>query len=874
MERPYFFRWPPVILFLVAMASMAWMGKKKAFKIDKAFFNSLTKDRVTSDPSVEWVNFGPGMSGYNEEFWCHPTDPDVMFMGPDMHVAYGSWDDGKSWHSIKDYDGDGQCLERVHDIAFSRKNPDFGVALERRGKIFTTHDRGRSWELKHTIKREGKKHAFNAHTKIAIDPNDDNTWYIGAGDFWNVKRNHRSLKFIHGKMDPRASYGYVLKTKDGGKSWKKLATDIAPDSLDVARILVNPMNSQEVVMATNYGFFRSTDGGKKWQKSGKGLPNNLPRDLTAYYDEAKGIYELYLVEQAVYQAAGKSVKTSGGVYKSRNGGKSWENITGDLGVDFNQITSSFHRGNYHRVMSYWFGENSKKLYPEFPENTYPIFNRIVVNPINNQEIYLVMNQRHDKSFGPGDAWKTTDGGKSWKICARVGEYWRKGKDKAYWEAKGFDTHTNVKFAHLERSLQEENEIRNGNRMLAINARGEVFMGINQQTIRSNDGGKSWEQVDDFETEAGSNKWVGRGASNLPGRFMLLESGKKDRYLLCSGEHGLWQTADLGNYPDKEAVAVEQIEGQVHDHSGNHGAHSVSTVAVHPHNPDIIYIIGWRQEHRGKLRRSMDGGKSWENIATIFEGNNGSWQAIAFQASLMIDPDNPDNMYFCTIRKAISEVGTSAKESVMTKGGYGVYRSTDGGYNWALSNSGLPAKGSVRRMVMDPKDSKKIFACLNKRTAKDPDGLYVSIDGAKSWKAMAIPSEIQGVNNLFIDRHSGEMYLSAGFRDGSYESGGVWKSDNNGKSWKKFFYAPYVWQCEVSPVNPDIIVVNVPLQVPGKRDQFKNPGIYLTKDGGQHWARINKGLGQPDKMSDVKPDPYDEHLLWAAAWGSGWFRAKI
>ena len=54
-------------------------------------------------------------------------------------------------------------------------------------------------------------------------------------------------------------------------------------------------------------------------------------------------------------------------------------------------------------------------------------------------------------------------------------------------------------------------------------------------------------------------------------------------LLCSGEHGLWQTADLGSYSDKDAVAVTQIEGQVHDINGTSGAHSISTVAVHPND---------------------------------------------------------------------------------------------------------------------------------------------------------------------------------------------------------------------------------------------------------------------------------------------------
>ena len=840
-------------------------------QIDKNYFEKLKNQKVLSDPSVEWKNFGPGMSGYNEEFWCHPTDPNVMFMGPDMHVSYGTWDNGKSWQTIKDSDGDGKDLERVLDIAFSTKNPDFGLALERRGTLFETKDRGRTWKLIYTIPG-AKKSGTNVHTKLAIHPTNDAIWFIGAGDFWNVKDNHRSLKNIHGKFQERAQYGYILRTKNGGKTWDKIANNIN-EKLDVARIIINPSKPDEMIIATNFGVFKSANGGDDWKPANTGLPNNLPRDLTSYYNSKTKEFVLYLVEQTIYEPKGKSISTKGGVYKSTDSGKSWTSITGDLGVNFNKITYGAHLNNYFKNVGYFLGVNVKSLYPELPENTYSAFNRIVVNPTNKNEIYLVANQRHDKSFGPGDAWKTEDGGKTWVICARAGEYWLTKKDKNYWEKKGNPIGANVEFSHVGRSYEELSETAFGNRLLAINSVGDVFIGVGQQTQRSTDKGKSWQQIDDYETKPGSNAWVGRGDSDLPGRFMLLETGKKDRYLLCSGEHGLWETADLGDYPDKDAVAVKQIEGQVHDHSGNSGAHSISTVAVHPNNPDIIYILMWRQEHRGKFRRSIDGGKTWENIATIFEASNGPWEDLAYQYSLIIDPINPDNIYFTAIRNPIQEVGGGSK-GVLTKGDYGVYHSEDGGYTWNLKNNGLPVNASVRRIVMDPNNPKILYASLNKRGDKDPSGLYISKNQAKSWEKVNIPSEIQGVNNLFIDRKTKDMFLSAGYRNGDAETGGVWKSTDNGKKWTKFFIAPYVWQTEVSPVNSNIILVTVPAQSGNKADQFKNPGIYLTKNGGKSWSKINKGIGQPDKMVDVKPDPINENIIWSAGWGSGWFKAIL
>ncbi|MCL7764518.1 hypothetical protein MPF19_13930 [Polaribacter sp. Z014] len=849
-----------IIVFVFSITANAQMSKS-----NKKFFKKIKNERVVSDQSVEWKNFGPGMSGYNEEFWCHPTDTNVMFMGPDMHVSYGTWDGGISWQTIKDSDGDGTDMERVHDIAFSAQNPDFGVAIERAGDVYTSNDRGRTWQVVYSIPREKGKHTSNAHTKIAINPKNDKEWMIGAGDFWNVKNNHRSLKNIHGKLDKRASYGYVLKTTNGGKSFSKIATDISED-LDVGRIIYHPKNPSTVFIATNYGVFVSYNGGDKWEAANKGLPNNLPRDLTSYYNPKTGDFVLYLVEQTIYEKAGKTTTAKGGVYKSTNNGKSWTNITGNLAIDLTKISFSSEADRYYNTIGNWFGINKKeirKTLKDLPTETLPVFNHLVVNPINENELYVNFNKKHDKTFGAGDLWKTEDGGLTWFACARDGLYWKSGKDKAYWTSRNNPMGANVEFAHLQTNI-DNSPARSGNRMLAINPKGEVFIGIDQQTLKSSDHGNSWQQVDDFETSPGSKKWIGRGTSDLPGRFMLHETGIKGRRLLASGEHGLWQTTDLDGWPDKQAVAVEQIDGQVHDHHGNHGQHSTSTMAVHPNDPNTIYSLAWRQEHRGKLRRTKDGGKTWEDISTIFEGNNPSYRGLVTQYSLTIDPKNPNNMYFCTVRKPISEVGDGSAK--LTKGGFGFYRSFDAGYTWELSNKGFGEGASVRRIKLDPKNPNTIYAALN----DNKGGLYKSTNKGSSWEKMDIPSEIKAVNNVFIDRNSHNIYIATGRRTGTYEEGGVWKSTNNGKSWEQIFMAPFVWQVETSPLDENIIVISVAGQAGKARDQFKNPGIYVSQNGAKTWTKINKGLGQPNKMVDVKPDPYNKNVLWSAAWGSGWF----
>ncbi|MFC2099065.1 WD40/YVTN/BNR-like repeat-containing protein, partial [Bacteroidota bacterium] len=119
-----------------------------------------------------------------------------------------------------------------------------------------------------------------------------------------------------------------------------------------------------------------------------------------------------------------------------------------------------------------------------------------------------------------------------------------------------------------------------------------------------------------------------------------------------------------------------------------------------------------------------------------------------------------------------------------------------------------------------------------------------------------------------------IYISTGRREGSYEEGGVWRSKDDGVTWDQIFKAPYVWQAETSPVNPEIIIISVAGQRVDMENPFMNPGIYLSENGGESWKKINRNLGQPDKIVDVKPDPYNENVLWCASWGCGWYVAYL
>ncbi|MDO6736338.1 VPS10 domain-containing protein [Wenyingzhuangia sp. 2_MG-2023] len=825
-------------------------------QLNTTYFQKLQSQKIASSDKLEWKQFGPGMAGYCEEFWCHPTDVNVLFMSPDMYNSYGSWDNGKSWQTIKDVDGSGKDMRRIQSIIFSHQDADFGFAIDVRGELYKTLDRGRTWSF---VKNMGGKHA-----ELTVDPTDDAIWYMGAGDFWNVKANHRKHNDLRGYVYAYADYGHVYKSTDKGVTWQKKKTGL-PSTLDVGRIIVDPTNNNNVVIATNSGVYRSTNKGESWELSGAGLPNNSPRDMTSYYDAVTGEFILYLVEQTFYEKSGNSVISKGGIYKSLDGGINWESISGNLAMDLTEITNYNTQNKYWRAIAYWFDVSqaeAKSMYPDYPSSVYSVYNRIVVNPKDKNDIYISHNVKHDYAFGPGDVWKTNDGGQNWFATARSGTYWSEDKNGTYWTGRNNPKGINTEFAHLKYEKAEQEEFY-GNRFLEINKDGEVFICLDQQVMRSNNKGVSWKQVDDNETAPGSDAWVGRGASNLPGRFMLLETGVANRKLFCSGEHGLWQSADLGDYPDKDAIAVKQIEGQV-NHSG---ATSISSVAVNSKNPNEIYTLQFRQDHRGQFRRSVDGGKTWSNLSyPVPYGGNLSSDNL-FQYSLTVDYNNPNNIYFCVIANPIAEVSGKLLPDDFT--GLGVYRSQDGGLTWSIENTGLPTKASVRRIKMDPKNPEVLYAALNIGTDGGNGGLYTTTNKGTNWSKVTIPSSIKAVNNVFVDKTNEYIYISCGREEGSFVEGGVWRSRDNGANWEKIFDMPYIWQTETSPINPNIITVNVALPHENKGATTFNPGAYISFDAGITWEKVNKNLGQPDTITDFKPDPENENVFWIALKGSGW-----
>ena len=149
---------------------------------------------------------------------------------------------------------------------------------------------------------------------------------------------------------------------------------------------------------------------------------------------------------------------------------------------------------------------------------------------------------------------------------------------------------------------------------------------------------------------------------------------------------------------------------------------------------------------GRLYRSADGAKTWQNI--VLPATPGQFEALA------VDPENSSNLYVDVSFRG--KAGPGQQENYF-------FRSADGGATW--SQSTLPKTGTANLLAVDPASSNIIYAGLN--------GLSRSTDSGVTWSATSISTFVEGIST---DAHrAGVVYVTT-------TDGKIYKSTDFGATW--------------------------------------------------------------------------------------------
>jgi photosystem II stability/assembly factor-like uncharacterized protein len=255
--------------------------------------------------------------------------------------------------------------------------------------------------------------------------------------------------------------------------------------------------------------------------------------------------------------------------------------------------------------------------------------------------------------------------------------------------------------------------------------------------------------------------------------------------------------------------------------GCQGSDPIVVIALHPKNPDIIYVAT-----NDYIYKTRDGGQSWENISKGMTHSR--------VISMAVDPVYPATIY----------AGTK---------GDAVFKSYDGGQRWVSQRAGLDdvtISSVVNQFIFDPADNNHLFVATTM-------GVFETKDGGDLWKKrMEGMKEVLMVITIAMDpTQTPIMYAGT--------SGGVYKSVNRAGKWEKVNNGLVPPEVLKSSRALGVTVVQVDPHAPETVYAATLNGLYKTTDGARTWLRIGESL--PDQMlTSMVLDRAREQVIYVAS----------
>ncbi|MEM9897990.1 MAG: glycosyl hydrolase [Pseudomonadota bacterium] len=223
--------------------------------------------------------------------------------------------------------------------------------------------------------------------------------------------------------------------------------------------------------------------------------------------------------------------------------------------------------------------------------------------------------------------------------------------------------------------------------------------------KTSDGGTNWRPVTDGQINSSSVGAVAVAPSN------------PDTVFIGMGEGQL-----RGNVMQGDGVYKSSDAGKTWTHAGLPDSRTISTIRIHPTNPNLVYaaVLGdpfSDHEERG-LYRTRDGGETWEKILFVSKR--------AGVIDITMDPDDPNHLFATSWE-------VYRRPWKLWSGGDGsrLFETKDGGNSWSdiTDRPGLP-DGPLGKMTVaiSPADANRVYANIEAKEG----GLYRSDDAGQTW----------------------------------------------------------------------------------------------------------------------------------------------
>ncbi|MFQ5708476.1 MAG: WD40/YVTN/BNR-like repeat-containing protein [bacterium] len=716
------------------------------------------------------------------------------------------------------------------------------------------------------------KPVFDKYTQsigaIAIDQSHPDTVWVGTGESW--VRNSVSV-----------GTG-IFKTTDGGENWKHMGLE---DSEHISRILVHPRNSEIVYVAAlghlwnaneERGVYKTTDGGKKWERILFVDGNTGCADLAMDPQEPNILYAaMWQVRRLPYFFT--SGGPGSGLYKSTDGGKTWEKLSrglprGELGRIGIAVAPSRPSIVYAVVeakknalyRSADLGESWKKLDSSFNVAVRPFyFAQVVVDPKDYKRLY-----KPGLSLGI-----SSDGGQSFTSPFSGGF--------------GGAVHSDNHALWIDPNNTFHLLLGTDGGIYVSYDKGNTWRFLNNLPV-SQFYHVSYDMAEPYHVYGGlqdNGSWVGPSQSpngienadwlNVGGGdgFHTFPDPDDQDIIYCE-----YQGGNILRY-HKSTGETKEIKPFPNEGEPKYRFNWNTPMAISPNNPKRMYIGAQF------LFRTVDKGESWQRISDDLTTNDPKKQRQEESGGLSIDNSTAEN--HCTIF-TISESPLDEQVIWVGTDDGNVQVTTDGGKSWrnVVGNiAGLPGNTWCSTIEASHYDRATAYATFDgHRTGDKKVYVYKTIDLGKTWQAIAT-GDIKGYAHVIREDlvNSNLLFLGTEF--------GLYVSLDGGAQWARFtgkLPKVSVREIAIHPRESDVILAThgrgifiidditplrqitqevlasdvhvfdlrpIPVKIPVGKQQFPGNGDFVGRNPAEV-ATITYYLKKRHVFGDLKIEVYD------------------
>ncbi|MFM9985992.1 MAG: VPS10 domain-containing protein, partial [Flavobacteriales bacterium] len=584
-----------------------------------------------------------------------------------------TWTNINQTTALSGYHGMG----RLTSVAFHPTNPDIFYVGAPIGGIWKTEDGGNTWSAK------GDNLPYLSVGNVVVDHTNPEIIYITIGDhsgWWN--------------------YGLgVYKSTDGGDTWNP-TTHITEFNDEVAyqRMIMNPMDHNEIFVAQTNGIYRTLDGGENWQQIREGHHNDIVfqpgNDSTLY-------------------ASTDDYWGSSEVYYSNDHGDTWYQLT-EFDASYASIHLSVTPANSEYLGIQHSAEGTTSFYlsidagttfetaSEMPENGVVFF-----SPADPSAVYC----------GWMNVYKSDDFGWTWD------------QNTNWYDEPGYhEVHADNRFV-AHHPITNELYFCNDGGLYKYNEDNDVWTDLSDGLIITQYYRIAVSQQDDIFMIGGTQD---NGGRKRIGQTTWSETNGGDAMEVAvnpDDDQIIFTTYINGLLYRSEDQWTDDVYNEITP-SQTTGGGWVTPYVIDPLDSDVI-VAGYED-----VFRSDDLGDSWESISDGLTGDtNYKISAIA------VAPSNSDVIYASFDKK--------------------IYSTFDGGANWITNNAYLSGSygSSITSIAVHPTDPMQLWVTVGGYAASNK--VRYSSNGGDSFQNWTDNLPNVPVNCMIIDKESPQYDIYIG-----------------------------------------------------------------------------------------------------------------